>query len=136
MYRQGAYGALFICVKVADVEVVLAVFKVVESIWACDALPITAGRVYNQKSFSFRFRAMLLSDLPSGQAATIERVEDRAVTDAIATRLRDLGFVAGEPVKVVARGLIGADPLVVQIGFTRFALRRAEAARVIVQIAA
>lgn len=79
---------------------------------------------------------MLLSDLPSGQAATIERVEDRTVVDAIAARLRDLGFVSGEPVRVVARGLIGADPLVVQIGFTRFALRRAEAARVIVQTAA
>lgn len=79
---------------------------------------------------------MLLSDLPSGQSATIERVEERTVVDTIAARLRDLGFVPGEPVRVVARGLIGADPLVVQIGFTRFALRRAEAARVIVQAAA
>jgi ferrous iron transport protein A len=32
--------------------------------------------------------------------------------------------------------LIGADPVVVQIGFTRFALRRAEASRVVVQPAA
>ena len=79
---------------------------------------------------------MLLSDLPSGQAATIAGVEDRTVVDAIAARLRDLGFVPGEPVRVVARGLIGADPLVVQIGFTRFALRRSEAARVIVRPAA
>lgn len=78
---------------------------------------------------------MLLSDLPSGQDATIERVDARTVVDAIAARLRDLGFVAGEPVRVVARGLIGADPLVVQIGFTRFALRRAEAARVVVRAA-
>ncbi len=79
---------------------------------------------------------MLLSDLPSGKSATIDRVENRAAVDAIAARLRDLGFVPGEPVRVVARGLIGADPLVVQIGFTRFALRRAEAARVVVQAAA
>ncbi len=79
---------------------------------------------------------MLLCDLPSGQAATIERVQGKATVDAIAARLRDLGFVSGEPVRVVARGLFGADPLVVQIGFTRFALRRSEAARVIVQAAA
>lgn len=79
---------------------------------------------------------MLLCDLPSGRTATIERVEEKAATDSIAGRLRDLGFVAGEPVRIVARGLIGADPLVVQIGFTRFALRRAEAARVIVKPAA
>jgi len=38
--------------------------------------------------------------------------------------------VQGEPVRVVAQGPIGGDPLLVQIGFTRFALRRAEAARV------
>jgi ferrous iron transport protein A len=30
----------------------------------------------------------------------------------------------------VARGPVGADPLMIQIGFTRFALRRAEAHRV------
>jgi ferrous iron transport protein A len=79
---------------------------------------------------------MLLSELPPGRPAIIEGVDDRTVIDTIATRLRDLGFVRGEPVRVVARGLIGADPLVVQIGFTRFALRRSEAARVTVQLAA
>jgi ferrous iron transport protein A len=31
---------------------------------------------------------------------------------------------------LVARGPLGADPLLVQIGYTRFALRRAEASRV------
>ena len=45
-------------------------------------------------------------------------------------RLRELGFVAGEGVEVVAAGPLGAEPLLVQVGFTRFALRRAEAARV------
>jgi ferrous iron transport protein A len=63
-------------------------------------------------------------------------VEDFVPTDPIAGRLRDLGFVPGESVRVVAQGPIGADPLLVQIGFTRFALRRAEAARVRVQPAA
>ncbi|MGZ3305047.1 MAG: FeoA domain-containing protein [Asticcacaulis sp.] len=33
-------------------------------------------------------------------------------------------------VKVIGQGPIGGDPLVVQVGFTRFALRRAEAERV------
>jgi ferrous iron transport protein A len=50
--------------------------------------------------------------------------------DLVARRLNELGFVPGEPVKVVAFGPLGADPILVQIGFTRFALRRAEAARV------
>lgn len=73
---------------------------------------------------------MRLSELPKGASAVVERVEDAHADDAIAQRLRDLGFVAGEPVRLVARGPLGADPLLIQIGSTRFALRRAEAARV------
>lgn len=76
---------------------------------------------------------MRLSDLPKGASAVVERVEDAHVNDMIAQRLRDLGFVAGERVRLVARGPVGADPLLIQIGSTRFALRRAEAARVTVQ---
>ena len=75
---------------------------------------------------------MRLSELPKGASAVVERVEDTQANDPIAQRLRDLGFVEGERVKLVARGPIGADPLLVQIGYTRFALRRAEAARVTV----
>ncbi|WP_341677593.1 FeoA family protein [Niveibacterium sp. SC-1] len=75
---------------------------------------------------------MRLSELPRHETAVISAVEDARDGDHIAGRLRDLGFVPGEPVRVLAAGPIGADPLLVQIGFTRFALRRAEAARVIV----
>lgn len=42
--------------------------------------------------------------------------------------LEELGFWPGEAVCVMARGLPGADPLVVRIGQSTFALRRAEAA--------
>ena len=76
---------------------------------------------------------MRLSDLPKGASAVVERVDDAHTNDPIAQRLRDLGFVAGEHVRLVARGPIGADPLLIQIGSTRFALRRSEAARVTVQ---
>lgn len=77
---------------------------------------------------------MRLSELPSHSAAVVTSVEDMHPSDPIAARLRDLGFVQGEPVKIVARGPVGAEPLLVQIGFTRFALRRAEAARVMVTL--
>lgn len=76
---------------------------------------------------------MRLSDLPQGAPAVVDRVDDAHVSDPIAQRLRDLGFVDGEPVRVVAVGPMGGDPLLIQIGFTRFALRRAEAARVTVR---
>lgn len=77
---------------------------------------------------------MKLSELPRGVAATVSDVEDTSTRDAIARRLRDLGFVRGEEVRVVASGPIGSEPLLVQIGFTRFALRRSEAARVTVTV--
>ncbi len=72
----------------------------------------------------------MLSDLPQRTQAIVDSVEDRGPNDTIARRLRELGFVAGEQVEIVAQGPIGADPLLVQVGFTRFALRRTEAARV------
>ena len=71
-----------------------------------------------------------LSELAKGRTAVIHEVEDADPNDAISRRLRELGFVRGEPVRIVAQGPLGGDPVLVQIGFTRFALRRAEASRV------
>jgi len=73
-----------------------------------------------------------LSDLPIGALAQVSHVDDRTPVDLISARLRDLGFVKGEPVRIVATGPIGGDPLLVQVGFTRFALRHGEASRVLV----
>lgn len=74
-----------------------------------------------------------LSDMELGQAATIIDVTHESADDSIARRLRDLGFIKGEEVKLVTYGPLGRDPLLVQIGFTRFALRVSEASRVEVQ---
>ncbi|MDE2407238.1 MAG: FeoA domain-containing protein [Xanthomonadaceae bacterium] len=73
---------------------------------------------------------MRLTELPRRRRAVVEAVEDRVPNDPVARRLRELGFVAGEDIEVVAAGPLGAEPLLVQVGFTRFALRRVEAARV------
>ena len=73
---------------------------------------------------------MRLNQLKRRRSAIIEAVEDNMPNDPVARRLRELGFVAGEDVVVVAAGPLGAEPLLVQVGFTRFALRRSEAARV------
>jgi ferrous iron transport protein A len=78
---------------------------------------------------------VLLSDMPSRTPVLVESVEDRQPHDPVARRLRELGFVAGEQVQIVAQGPFGAEPLLVQVGYTRFALRRAEAARVRVALA-
>lgn len=74
-----------------------------------------------------------LTELPLRTAACVAHVLDETPGDNIARRLRELGFVAGERVEVIANGPFGAEPLLVQVGFTRFALRRSEAGRVMLQ---
>ena len=71
-----------------------------------------------------------LSQLPRRQPALVDAVDARGPEDPIARRLHELGFVAGEPVEIVAAAPFGGDPLLVQVGYTRFAMRRSEAARV------
>ena len=75
--------------------------------------------------------AVTLSQLIRGAAATVREVRESAPGDPVARRLRVLGFVDGEAVSMVGAGPVGGDPLLVQIGFTRFALRRSEADRVL-----
>ena len=48
-------------------------------------------------------------------------------------RLEELGFLPGERVVVMARAQPGGDPLAVRVGHSTFALRRAEAACVLVR---
>lgn len=76
---------------------------------------------------------MRLSELSTKVPSIVREVVSLGEDDVIARRLRDLGFVAGEPLVIVASAPMGGDPLLVQIGFTRFALRRSEAARVRVE---
>ena len=49
-------------------------------------------------------------------------------------RLLEIGFLPGEPVRVMARGFPGNDPLAVRVGHTTFALRSREAALIRVSL--
>lgn len=77
---------------------------------------------------------MLLSELKVKQAAVIKKVNSQfsaeTQSDLIASRLETLGFIPGATVKVIARGIFGGDPMLIQIGFTRFALRKAESEKI------
>ncbi len=53
--------------------------------------------------------------------------------EGISLRLKELGFLPGAPLKVIGFGLFGSDPLAVQVNGTKFALRRAEAAKICVE---
>lgn len=78
---------------------------------------------------------MLLNELTRGQVASVVSVNDAFPQDAIAQRLRDLGFVSGERLKIRAYGPLGAEPILVNIGNSQFALRKNEAARIHVELA-
>lgn len=93
-------------------------------------LPVEPLFLLYWEPFLFENDAVRLSELSKGSTALVDRVDDACAGDPIARRLRDLGFVDGEPVRLVACGPLGGDPLLIQIGSTRFALRRSEAARV------
>jgi ferrous iron transport protein A len=45
----------------------------------------------------------------------------------MARQLEEIGFITGERVQVLSKALFGGDPMVVRIGVSTFALRRAEA---------
>ncbi len=79
---------------------------------------------------------MTLDELKLHHHATVVGVSDTVNRDPVSRRLRELGFVPGEPVSVVARGVFGFGPLLVQIGSTRFALRKGEALRISVEVEA
>ena len=70
---------------------------------------------------------MGLVKLPRGRAAAIADVQASSpVLADLPARLRELGFLDGEEVKVLATGLSGG-PLAVRVGETTFALRVREA---------
>ena len=72
---------------------------------------------------------MFLSQLPNGSHALVEGLVPGSgeVSAATLHRLGELGFIAGEPVRMLRRGPGGREPLAVQIGETLFALRLLEA---------
>jgi ferrous iron transport protein A len=75
-----------------------------------------------------------LSRLTQGSVANVLGVDSRSSGDVIAQRLLDLGFVRGESVRCISLAPFGGDPILVQIGYTRFALRKSEAQRVQIEV--
>jgi len=86
---------------------------------------------------------LALAQLRTGQVATVLGLLESTGLDAgrdanqsLLARLSDLGFVPGARCEVMARMWLGGDPMAVRIGGSTFALRRAEAAAIRVELAA
>ncbi|MFZ6862744.1 FeoA family protein [Undibacterium sp. Ji67W] len=77
-----------------------------------------------------------LNCLKVGESAIVNHVSTQSLTPSnklsdlsdIARRLKELGFVHGEEVKILHKGYFGGEPLAVRIGQSTFALRSFEAA--------
>lgn len=71
---------------------------------------------------------LTLATAPVGRPFTVREVVAADTAPDWLSQLADIGFLPGERVAVMARGMPGNDPLVVRIGMSTFALRAAEAA--------
>ena len=71
-----------------------------------------------------------LTELSIGTRARVVSVApaDAATPVELGRRLAELGFLPGEAVRIVARGLMARAPIAVRIGTGTFALRLFEAA--------
>jgi len=67
-----------------------------------------------------------LDALLAGQGGTVVHLAPSEVS----RRLMELGFVPGERIRMLRRGMPGGDPLAIRVGESTFALRRFEAALV------
>ena len=73
-----------------------------------------------------------LPNIPKNTHVIVNDLVFKQPDDIIAQRLYDLGFIPGESVYIVAKTPFKKGPLVVKTSQSRFALRNAEAARILV----
>ncbi len=76
--------------------------------------------------------AVPLDQLPRGRITQVVAVTGDLASDPIARRLYELGFEEGVAVELTHVGPLGGDPIAVKVGAMTVALRRREAARVLV----
>lgn len=73
-----------------------------------------------------------LSNLRKGDSASVVGMVSGVGEEqqAMQRRLVELGFIAGEQIRIVAESFPGRDPIAVRVGNSTFALRRHEAAMI------
>ena len=75
---------------------------------------------------------MTLLDLKAGQAGRITAFSTK--NSDLEIRLREIGFAEGDRVEMRHFGLFGKNPLSVRLNGTHIAMRRNEAAAVVVEM--
>lgn len=81
--------------------------------------------------------ALPLSQCAKYQSLVITELQQHSVFGkqeaTVTNRLKELGFLPGTPLEIIGFGLLGRDPIAVRINGTKFALRKAEASKILVQ---
>jgi ferrous iron transport protein A len=107
-------------------------FIIITLIYIQDVFPMNTAVLADTPSTTLR-----LDQCRKGASVRVTRLIAQplfgAQDDRVSLRLKELGFLPGAQLKVIGFGLLGSDPLAVQVNGTKFALRRAEAAKICVE---
>jgi ferrous iron transport protein A len=78
---------------------------------------------------------MNLEEVLPGIRARVSRIANTGnQQEDIRGQLEDIGFLPGEQVEVLRKGLLGQGPILIRVGSSTFALRESEARMVEVEI--
>ena len=102
-----------------------------------DDLPRPTATSPSARSIPQVTRTLTLAELPLNVPARVVTLRPAGASREsreLALRLLEIGFMDGEPVRVIAQGHPGREPVAVRIGGTTFALRRFEAEQVLVAV--
>ncbi len=76
---------------------------------------------------------MNLDEVVLGNLYRVSRVHSPKGAPQIKGQLEDIGFLPGEQVAVLRKGLLGKGPYMVRVGASTFALRESEARMISVE---
>jgi ferrous iron transport protein A len=78
---------------------------------------------------------MNLEEILPGVRARVSKIATTGdQREDIRSQLEDIGFLPGEQVEVLRKGLLGQGPILIRVGSSTFALRESEARLVEVEI--
>ena len=86
------------------------------------------GPTAHQKAYS-----MNLDQVDLGSLYRVSEVNAPKGASQMKGQLEDIGFLPGEQVSVLRKGLLGKGPYMVRIGASTFALRQSEADMILVE---
>ena len=73
---------------------------------------------------------MNLDQVKLGSLYRVSKVNAPKGAPQVKGQLEDIGFLPGEPVTVLRKGLLGNGPYMVRVGTSTFALRKSEASMI------